>query len=118
MISHFEVSGLDPESLIEFYSELFGWRFEEAPEVEGYWLIQAGGFGELRPMNGGLKRGEASGHGILLYFKVGSVDESCNKIVALGGRVIVPKREVQDMGWLAEAEDPEGNRFAVWQDMY
>ena len=58
MISHFEVSGGSPEPLIEFYSELLGWRFEEAPGVEGYWLIQTpskeGEHGELRPVNGGM----------------------------------------------------------------
>jgi predicted enzyme related to lactoylglutathione lyase len=122
MISHFEVSGANPESLIEFYSELFGWRFEAAPEVEGYWLIQAasqeGSSDETRQVNGGLTRAETSERGILLYFSVESVDESSRKIKVLGGRILVPKQEVQDMGWFAEAEDPEGNRFAVWQDMY
>ncbi|TRO48414.1 VOC family protein, partial [Candidatus Bathyarchaeota archaeon] len=77
MISHFEVSGADPESLIEFYSELLGWRFEEAPGVEGYWLVQTpsmdGEPDDMRPVNGGLKRAEASGRGILLFFSVESV---------------------------------------------
>jgi len=122
MISHFEVSGSDLGALMEFYSELLGWRFEEAPGVEGYWLIQTpsmeGEHGEMGPVDGGLRSVETSGRGILLYFKVESVDASCRKIEALGGKVVVPKREVQDMGWFAEAEDPEGNRFAIWRDMY
>ena len=120
MISHFEIPGENHEALIMFYSELFDWRFERAPGVDEYWLIQAApldmGTRLSKPVNGGLTK--TSERGILLYFSVDSVDETSKKIEALGGRILVPKREVQDMGWFAKAEDPEGNVFAVWQDMY
>ena len=122
MISHFEIPGDYHEALIEFYSELFGWRFERAPGINEYWLIQTAPLDEesnqAKPVNGGITRAETSERGLLLYFSVGSVDESSKKIEELGGKILIPKQEVQDMGWFAKVEDPEGNRFAIWQDMY
>ena len=48
---------------------------------------------------------------------VESVDEYSKKIEALGGKVIVPKMEVPNMGFWAMAIDPEGNHFAVWEEI-
>jgi predicted enzyme related to lactoylglutathione lyase len=45
------------------------------------------------------------------------LDESCIRIGELGGRILTEKREVPDMGWYVFVEDPEGNRFAIWQNM-
>ena len=119
-ITHFEIKGENLEALMRFYSEVFGWRFERAPGPDEYWMIQTMPVEELEayrtPISGGLT-GAESESGIINFVSVESVDECCIKIEELGGRILEPKREVFDMGWSALAEDPEGNRFAVWQDM-
>ena len=46
-----------------------------------------------------------------------SVDEYSKKIEALGGKVTVPKMEVPRVGWWALALDPEGNQFAILQEI-
>ncbi|MGQ9718360.1 MAG: hypothetical protein ACUVWK_00670 [Nitrososphaerales archaeon] len=38
-------------------------------------------------------------HKFTYYVLVESVDEYCKKIEKLGGKVIVPKMEVPNMGW-------------------
>jgi predicted enzyme related to lactoylglutathione lyase len=122
LFSHFEISGENLEILITFYSEVFGWRFERAPGVDEYWLIHAAPLDkksvQFKPVNGGITRAKASDCGLLLYFSVESVNESLKKIEELGGKVLISKQEVQDMGWFAKVEDPEGNSFAIWQDMF
>ena len=51
------------------------------------------------------------------YIAVESVDEYSRKIETLGGKVIVPKMEVPGIGWWAFAVDPEGNQFAILQEI-
>lgn len=119
---HFEILGEDLEILRKFYSGLFGWRFERAPIPEEYWLIQTGPEGDrnildVNSLNGGLARAESPIRGIINYVSVESLEESSVRIEALGGSVLGPKTEVPDMGWYVLAEDPEGNRFAIWQNM-
>ena len=39
---HFEIHSADPKTTIEFYSQLFGWQFDQWGD-EDYWLIKTGG---------------------------------------------------------------------------
>jgi predicted enzyme related to lactoylglutathione lyase len=122
IIMHFEILGEDLDKLRRFYAGLFGWRFERAPIPDEYWLIQTapvkdGSIIAGLNINGGLTKAQSSTRGIINYVSVESLDESCARIKELGGRILTPKREVFDMGWSILAEDPEGNRFAIWQNM-
>lgn len=121
-IMHFEIPGEDLDKLRRFYSRLFGWRFERAPITDEYWLIQTAPAGEVSipdgtSINGGLAKAESPTRGIINYVSVESLDKSSKRIEELGGRILTLKREVPDMGWYILAEDPEGNRFAIWQNM-
>lgn len=120
-IMHFEIPGDDLERLMEFYSNLFGWRFERAPVPEEYWLIQTVPGDEVPSIgtriNGGLVKEESSTRGFINYISVESLDDSCEIVERFGGKIIAPKREVSDMGWFVLVDDPEGNRFAIWQSM-
>ncbi len=121
-ITHFEIPADDVDRLRKFYSSLFGWVFEEAPGQDSYWMIQTVPIGEKGSptgagVNGGLKKRTLPDEGVTNYISVESVDEYCTQVVELGGEVVVPKQEVLFMGWFALVADPEGNRFAIWQDV-
>ena len=45
----------------------------------------------------------------------GQIDESIKKAIALGGKIVTPKSEVPNVGWIATALDPEGNHIALLQ---
>jgi hypothetical protein len=49
------------------------------------------------------------------YIAVESADAYIEKIKKLGGKIINPKQEVPQVGWVAIAEDPEGNQFGILQ---
>ena len=51
------------------------------------------------------------------YINVESVDEYSKRIEELGGRIVVPKMEVPGVGWWALAMDPDGNQFAIMEEM-
>lgn len=38
---HFEVYEKNPEKLIEFYTKVFGWKFEKWGPLD-YWIIKTG----------------------------------------------------------------------------
>ncbi len=119
---HFEIPAEVVERLRKFYSQLFGWKIEKTEGPTDYWLIQTVPVDEKgnptrQGVNGGMIKKQDPEHKVTNYILVESVDEYSKKIEALGGKVIVPKMEVPNMGFWAMAIDPEGNHFAVWEEI-
>jgi uncharacterized protein len=90
----------------EFYSGLFGWRFEEvAAGEQPYWGIYNG-----ERLNGGMMRQPPDLW--LAYFGSESVDDAAGRIAELGGTVIVAPAPVPG-GRILVAQDPQGAVFAL-----
>ena len=120
-IIHFEIPADDVEKLRKFYTKLFGWKIEKTPVID-YWMIETVPVDKkgmpIRPgVNGGMMKRQNPQHKPVNYIRVESIDEYTKKIEALGGKVVVPKMEVPGIGWWAQALDPEGNLFAILQEM-
>lgn len=49
------------------------------------------------------------------YITVENIDEYIEKVVNLGGKVLIPKQQVPTVGYIALAMDPEGNQFGLLQ---
>jgi len=121
-IVHFEIPADNVEKLRKFYTELFGWKIEKMPGPMEYWNIETVPVDErgmpVRPgINGGMMKRENPEQKPINYISVESVDEYSKKIEALGGKVIIPKQEIPEIGWWALALDPEGNPFGVFKNM-
>ena len=120
-IVHFEIPAEDVEKLRRFYSQLFGWKIEKMGDVD-YWSIQtvdvdAEGGEKNAGVNGGLMKKQNPEHKVTNYIRVESVDEYVKKIESLGGSILTPKMQVPGVGWWALALDPEGNHFAILEEM-
>jgi predicted enzyme related to lactoylglutathione lyase len=113
-IVHVELSSNDPAATRKFLTGVFGWKFkkeESMPEME-YWTFDAGsgpGGGIMKPMAG-------MPPGTLNYVLVDSVDAAVKKITAHGGKVLMPKQEIPNVGWFAVYEVPGGIVQAIYQD--
>jgi hypothetical protein len=125
-VVHFEIPANDTEKLKKFYSGVFGWKIEKGSEdMSGpmeYWLLGTVPMDkQMRPLrpgvNGGLYKKTNKEMKPVIYISVESADEFIGKIKKLGGKIIVPKQEVPQVGWTAVAADPEGNQFAILQPM-
>ena len=121
-IVHFEIPADDVERLSDFYSKLFGWKIIRMPGPVEYYGIQTvptdeDGMLLRNGVNGGMMKRQNSEHKPVNYVAVESVDEYSKKIEELGGRVVVPKMEVPGVGWWAMALDPDGNQFAIMEEM-
>lgn len=119
-IIHFEIPAADVEKLKRFYAGLFGWKIEKYPGPMEYWMIQTVPIDDkgmlLRPgVNGGMVKKESPDQKPVNYISVESIDESIKKVKQLGGKIVTPKQEVPNVGWIATAADPEGNQIALLQ---
>ena len=68
-------------------------------------------------VNGGMMKKQNPEHKFTYYVQVESVDKYSKKIEELGGKVTIPTMEVPNVGWWALAIDPEGNQFAILEEM-
>ena len=66
-------------------------------------------------VNGGMMKKMDSNQRPVNYVMVESVDDFSKKIQNLGGKIIIPKTPIPNMGAFAVALDPEGNPFGVFE---
>lgn len=112
--THIEIPADDTARARRFYTDLFGWSFQDVPGYEGYHLF-------LTPVGqdgvGGAvgQRGTSAPERLRTYVQVDSIDALLPRVAELGGRVSAEKQEVPGQGWFAVLEDSEGNEIAVWE---
>jgi predicted enzyme related to lactoylglutathione lyase len=117
---HFEIHATNPQALIEFYTNLFGWSFNKWGGAE-YWMIntgpdtQPGINGGLLPRPGPAPGPMASPNAFVITVDVQDLDASLAKAQGSGALMIVPKMAVPGVGWLAYVKDPDGNIFGMMQ---
>ena len=113
-IIHFDIPADDPARAQKFYQETFGWTFEKWDGPMEYWMAKTGD--EKQPgINGGLAKRMPGQIGVTNTIDVNSVDEFAKKIQSKGGKVIVPKMAIPQVGYFAQCMDTEGNMFGIIQ---
>jgi predicted enzyme related to lactoylglutathione lyase len=119
-VIHFEIHASNPKALIDFYTPLLGWKFQERAGG-GYWQIDTGP-ADAPGINGGLipRRGPAALDGqavnaFLCTVEVPSLDACLAKALALGASLALPKMAIPGVGWLAYVKDPDANLLGLTQ---
>jgi hypothetical protein len=113
-----ELGTTDAQRAKAFYSELFGWTYDDRPagEFGVYTMCQLRGkdvcaLYELPP--------EMRKQGIpphwMSYVAVASADAACEQGRKLGGKVQQGPFDVMDVGRMAILTDPTGATFSIWQ---
>ena len=123
-VVHFEIPANNPEKLSEFYKNLFGWKIEKMSMGDmDYWMIEtrAGTAQNMEKAqttagtNGGMMKKMDAGQRPVNYVMVESVDDFSKKIQSLGGKIVVPKTPIPNMGAFAVGLDPEGNPVGIFE---
>jgi len=111
----FEIPADNVERARAFYGKLFGWKIKKfpGPMTMPYWHIDTGG-GDQTP-DGGMMKRQSPEHGITNYVNVASVDQAAAKVQRLGGKIIMAKSPVPQMGYFVICQDTENNTFALWE---
>ncbi len=113
-IVHFEIPAKDTAKLSQFYQEVFGWKFQKAPMPDmEYWLIETGPQGQS--VGGGMYPRMHETDAPRNYIGVENIDETIDVFTRSGGRQVVQKVEVPNVGWSYIGADPEGNLIALFQ---
>jgi predicted enzyme related to lactoylglutathione lyase len=103
----------DTEAASAFYGAVFGWRFASAgPEAGGYGFFQVDGktVAALGPLTE-----EGASSAWMIHFKADDIEATVSAVRAGGGVVRMKPMDVMGEGWLAQATDPQGAEFALWQ---
>lgn len=114
-ITHIEFPADDTARAQRFYSELFGWKFEEIPGFDGYFMFNTGPADAVGGAVG--KRGESTPEKLRLYVEADSIDALLPRVPELGGKVVMQKTEIPGQGWYAVVDDPEGNQLGLYEGL-
>jgi uncharacterized protein len=112
-VVHFEIPYDNKDRASKFYSEIFGWKLLDIPEMD-YTLVHAAKtdknnmVAEPGAINGGLFHRNDVAKQPMIVIGVQSIDEAIKKVVAAGGKVVTPKQRIPN-GSYARVADCEGN---------
>lgn len=123
-VVHFEIPAQDLARAQKFYKDNFGWEIQKVPTPgPEYYIAKTVEVDDKEmPISPGAINGAIAekNDGIpypIIVIKVRSLDGSLAKIEASGGKIVMPKMQVMDMGLYARFKDPEGNIIGIWQDL-
>jgi len=120
---HFEIHVDNMERAKHFYSEVFGWSFEDWSDYAGmpYFGAITGNADEMG-INGALiqRKGASpvptqSINGFTCTMGVDDYDSTEADILRLGGVIALPKHALPRMAWQGYYKDTEGNIFGIHQ---
>lgn len=121
---HFEIPADDLARADKFYQDVFGWKIMNMPMPGGEYHVATTVEVDEKHMpkeagaiNGGIMKRSKPGEAPVIVVSVENLDEHLKKIESAGGKVVMPKMQVADMGVYARVTDTEGNTIGVWQDL-
>ena len=116
LVVYFEIPVIDMDRATKFYSTVFNFKFDttiiDNNEMALFPFIQ-----EKSGISGALAKGEIykpTKDGVLIYFNTANMDVTLRLANTNGGKILYPKTD-NGIGLVAEFEDTEGNRIALYQ---
>lgn len=108
-IVHVEFHSTAPEKTKSFLKDVFGWKFNDMPEMN-YSMFEP-----PSAPGGGLQKAENLPAGVLDYILTEDIENTLRKVSTSGGAVVMPKQEIPGMGWFAIFQDPTGITLALYE---
>ena len=110
-VVHWEIAGKDAAKLQEFYSGIFDWKVN-VDEALNYGIVETGRQGGIdggifAPLNGAAPY-------TMFYVHVDDIQQYLDKIESLGGKTMMPPREIPGVGSAAVFSDPDGNSVGLF----
>lgn len=107
-IDYVEFPATDVSETKRFYSQVFGWSFEDyGPDYTS--------FNDGRLTGGFYTSSDVAAHGPLVVIYASDLEAAGAKVVAAGGKIV---KEIFEFpgGRRFHFSDPSGNELAVWSD--
>ncbi len=113
-VIHFEIAANDPEKMVAFYKNTFGWEIQSWEGPMEYYLIKTGD--RSKPgIDGAITPKKNAVGDIVNTIDVPSFDEALKKVVDNGGKAISKKTLIPGVGTMCYCEDIEGNKFGIME---
>jgi hypothetical protein len=115
-VVYFEVPVIDIDRATKFYSTVFNFKFDTTI-IDNNKMALFPFTEEKSGISGALAMGEIykpTKDGVLIYFNTVNIDETLRLANTNGGQILYPKTD-NGIGLVAEFEDTEGNRIALYQ---
>ena len=112
-ISWSELITTDVSAAKSFYTDLFGWTFDDMPMEEmTYSVVKANDeeIGGVMPMP---PDGPEMPPNWGLYITVDDVDKVAEQASSMNGQVLVPPRDIPEVGRFCVIQDPQGACFSI-----
>lgn len=121
-VVHFEIPFDNKERAEKFYKQIFGWEMSNVSEMDYTFVNTVPVDGNQTPtepgaINGGLTARNTPGETPVVVVSVSSIDDYIKRIEDNGGKLVVPKTTVGNMGLYARVSDTEGNVIGIWEDL-
>ena len=124
-IAYFEIPADNVDRAKKFYQSLLGWTIEPTktpmdPAMVAsmqYHDISTGEPKEGTLSMGGMYKRQMPEAPIISYVMVEEFDKVVAKVEKLGGKIIVPKMEIKNVGLTIIIQDTEGNTIGLWKPM-
>lgn len=115
-VVYFEIPVNDIDRAIKFYKTVFNFNFD-IETIDNNEMALFPFADENSGISGALAKGEIykpTKDGVVIYFNTENIDETLKLATANGGQILYSKTD-NGIGLVAEFEDTEGNRIALYQ---
>jgi predicted enzyme related to lactoylglutathione lyase len=112
-VVHFEIYADEPERCAKFYRHLFHWDVHQWSN-QPYWVVNTGD-DAINGINGGILKRFNPKSTVYNTIHVDNLDKVLSEVSKYGGDIIKEKTPVEGLGWLAYAQDTEGNVFGLME---
>ena len=115
-VVYFEIPVTNIDRAIKFYKAVFDFDFDKE-NIDNNEMALFPFVDENSGISGALAKGEIykpTKDGVVIYFKTENIDETLKLASLNGGQILYPKTD-NGIGLVAEFEDTEGNRIALYQ---
>jgi uncharacterized protein len=115
-VVYFEIPVNDIDRAIQFYKTVFNFDFDKEI-IDNIEMALFPFVEENSGISGALAKGEIykpTKDGVVIYFKTENINETLKLATSNGAQILYPKTD-NGIGFVAEFEDTEGNRIALYQ---
>jgi uncharacterized protein len=123
-VVHFEMPYDDPERVVKFYAQAFGWHMEKLGQDMGYYVLAGTTETDENRMvktpgaiNGGFfpKKPDWPAQYPSVVIAVDDIKDALKKVTEAGGEVLGEPMEIPGVGLYVSFIDTEGNRVSMLQ---
>ena len=105
-VVHFEIPSANPGQTVEFFTRVFGWKFNKWGEME-YYLSDSGPADEPG-IEGAVMQWNSPDQPIVNTIQVNDLDDTIRKIEENDGQIVVSKQTIPGVGTHCYIKDPSG----------